>query len=90
MPTGHHYKPSLRFKFAMAAEPAGGAHSGPPDLLAGSRERTPKGRGGRGRKMKGRDKGGEGNVYDLPWKKILRASNNWSHGFYGPSYIADT
>ena len=38
----------------LAAGPAGGAHNGPPDLLAGSRERAPKGRRGVREGNKGR------------------------------------
>jgi len=52
----------------LAAGPTGGAHSGPPDLLAGSRERAPK---GRGEIREGdKSKGGEGNA--LPWKKSCK------------------
>jgi len=44
----HHQKRCLRFKFAIAfgGRTRWGARSGPPDLLAGSRERDPKGMGG--------------------------------------------
>jgi len=36
----------LNSPLRLAARPAGGAHSGPPDPLAGSRERALKGMGG--------------------------------------------
>ena len=55
---GHQQKRSLRFKFAIVAGPTGGAHSGPSDLLAGSRERAPKGAEGKGGVRKGDE--GEG------------------------------
>ena len=44
------------FGWGSAPDPAGGANSAPPDLLAGLRGPTSKGRGGEG---KGREGGGE-------------------------------
>jgi len=57
------------------AKPAGGAHSGPPDPLAGSRERATKGMRGVRREMKGSNKEGEwgGKYVCPPLEKTLRA-----------------
>jgi len=73
LPIGRHQKRSLRFKFAIVFgnRTRWGSSQRSPDLLSGSRKRAPKGRGGIREGDEG--KGGEGNVYAFPWKKILRA-----------------
>jgi len=59
---------AFKFAIALAAGPAGGAHSGPPDPLAGSREKAPKGIGRvrEGDEGKGREGIGEGRGICMP------------------------
>ena len=47
------------FGRGSALDPAGGAHSAPPDLLAGFKGPTSKGRGGQGRAGEGKGRKGE-------------------------------
>ena len=46
----------FKFGWGSAPDPAGGAYSAPPDLLAGFKELTSKGRQGRGRDEKERER----------------------------------
>jgi len=58
------------FGRGSALDPAGGAHSAPPDLLAGFKGPTSEGRGRQGRAGKGR--GGEGEE---------RGGRRWERGW---------
>ena len=50
----------IDFGWGSAPDAAGGAYSAPPDLLAGFKGPTSKGRGGEGRRREGRGKGNGG------------------------------
>jgi len=52
-----------KFNFGWgSAHPAWGAYSAPPDLIAGLRGPTSKGRGGDGKVREGEPRGGEGTI----------------------------